>query len=108
MRDRSLGYAFPAKLELKVANVGTAAFQELEQVDPVKAHLYRERCLWQLSIDMAVAIVHQVTEAEREDGAKIAAAVANLERMQIDMDKRREQLGYQGLFQKTQAEDSIE
>jgi len=49
-----------------------------------------------------------VTEAEREDGAKIAAAVANLERMQIDMDKRREQLGYQGLFQKTQAEDSIE
>ena len=72
--------------------MGTASFQELEQIEPANAHEYRRRCLWMMSIEMAMARMYQDTEAEEQERAKIATAVASLERMQKEMHEAMERM----------------
>jgi len=70
----------------------TASFQELEQIKQANAHEYRKRCLWLMSVEMAMPRMYQETEAEEEERAKIAAAVASLERMQKEMHEAMERM----------------
>ena len=68
-------------ITLSVADMRTDSSKELEQVDPASAHEYRRRCLYQMSVEMAMARMYQETEAEKAERAKIAAVRADLERV---------------------------
>ena len=74
-----------------MADLSIAALQDLEQADPAQGRDIRAKCLWKMSVDMSEAM-----EVNAMDGVpmeEMRAAIASLERMQIEMDGRMEQMG---------------